>query len=345
MRLRRRFFAIVIAGPATLAATLAVTVSGPDAQSRSPGPWKIAISAQPIDVFNRGEPERRRFGALEFRGGLILTSAEERFGGISGIRLAPNGERFLAITDRGYWLRGSLTIDGDKPVGIANAEMAPMLAAGGGTLEGRGWFDTEAIAADGQTFYIGVERANRILRFDVGKGGLLAPGQLVTAPAAIRTLPHNQGIEGMAYVPKGRPLAGTLIAISERGLDKAGNIRAFLIGGATPGEFALRRIGDFDITDAALIPGGDLLVLERRFSFLSGLGMRIRLIRLADIKPGAVVDGPVLIEAGNAHEIDNMEGLAAHTNTAGETIVTIVSDDNFSRLQRTLLLRFALIED
>ena len=42
-------------------------------------------------------------------------------------------------------------------------------------------------------------------------------------------------------------------------------------------------------------------------------------------------------------EIDNMEGLAVHTNAAGEIIVTMISDDNFNKgLQRTLLLQFAL---
>jgi len=32
-----------------------------------------------------------------------------------------------------------------------------------------------------------------------------------------------------------------------------------------------------------------------------------------------------------------------HSNTAGETIITLVSDDNFSVLQRNLLLQFALV--
>jgi hypothetical protein len=179
----------------------------------------------------------------------------------------------------------------------------------------------------------------------MGKGGLAAGGQPINTPAVIRTLPNNQGIEGLAFVPKDRPLGGTLIAISERGLDKAGNIRAFLLGGSKTGEFNIRRIGDYDITDTALIPGGDLLVLERYFSLLRGLGMRVRRISLDAILPGALVDGPVLIEAGNGSHIDNMEALAVHTNAAGETIVTVVSDDNFSFLQQTLLLRFALIED
>jgi hypothetical protein len=66
---------------------------------------------------------------------------------------------------------------------------------------------------------------------------------------------------------------------------------------------------------------------------------------LADIKPGALVDGTMLIDAGNAHQIDNMEGIAAHRAVNGEIIITVISDDNFSRLQRIMLLRFALIED
>ena len=44
-------------------------------------------------------------------------------------------------------------------------------------------------------------------------------------------------------------------------------------------------------------------------------------------------------------QIDNMEGLAVSQDEAGRTILTLVSDDNFSILQRTLILQFALHED
>ena len=74
-------------------------------------------------------------------------------------------------------------------------------------------------------------------------------------------------------------MGGTLIAISERGLDKAGNLRAFLIGGPAPGTFTIRRIAKFDITDAALLPAGDLLILERSFSWPEGLLVQIRRIQ------------------------------------------------------------------
>ena len=47
------------------------------------------------------------------------------------------------------------------------------------------------------------------------------------------------------FVPKGHALAGTLIAISERGLDASGNLLAFLIGGPSPGGFTVKRIDDY----------------------------------------------------------------------------------------------------
>ncbi len=93
-----------------------------------------------------------------------------------------------------------------------------------------------------------------------------------------------------------------------------------------------------------LLPGGDLLVLERKFSWTGGLAIRLRRIALTGIKPGALVDGAVLFEADLGQEIDNMEGLSVHRSAAGETVLTLISDDNFSLLQRTLLLQFVLAE-
>jgi hypothetical protein len=145
-------------------------------------------------------------------------------------------------------------------------------------------------------------------------------------------------------VPKGQSLAGTLIAFSERGLDPQGNLVAFLVGGPTPGQFAIRRTNNFDISDAVLLPSGDLLILERKFSWLAGVGIRIRRIPLAQVAPGALVDGPSIFDADLGHEIDNMEGIDAHVTAEGDTVLTLISDDNFSFLQRTLLLQFTLVE-
>src|SRR5215468_10447836 len=221
-------------------------------------PVKIEVVARPIGAFDRRNPELRRFGALEFRGGLELTSTYKEFGGLSALRVAADGEHFIALSDKGRWFRGRIVYDVDRPAAIVDTEMAPILGPDGRALFARGWFDTESIAEDGTSLYVGIERVNRIVRFDYGRYGVLARGQPVATPPGVATLPYNKGLEALAFVPKGMPLAGTLIAISERGLDANGNLKAFLIGGPTPGDFSVRRSDDFDASDCALLPSGDL---------------------------------------------------------------------------------------
>src|ERR1051325_5178390 len=310
-------------------------------------PAKITIAARAIDNFKAGQNnDQVRFGALEFRGGLELTSSYREFGGVSAIRVAADGARFVALTDKGRWLTGRIAYDArGRPSGIAEAVMAPMLGPDGRTLASRGWFDTESIAQDGGPLYVGIARVNRIVRFDFGRDGVLARATPIALPPGISRLPNNKGLEALVVVPAGLPLAGTLSARSERGRDTQGTLRAFLIGGPSAGEFAIKRSDDFDISDCALLPSGDLLILERRFFLWSGVAMPIRRIPLAAIAPGALVDGRELIFADMGFQIDNMEGLSVHRTADGELILTLVSDDNFSALQRTILLQFRLVEE
>jgi hypothetical protein len=329
-----------------LAAALLFTAIPGDAQTPPAvaPPVAIVVAAQPIAAFDIRDPSRRQFGLLEFHGGLALRSSYKNFGGISAIRVASDGANFIALSDKGWWVRGRIVYDGMRPSAIADAEMAPILGADGRPLAARGWYDTESLAEDGSTLYVGIERIHQIVRFDYGKDGLLARGQPIAVPPGLRALPSNKGLEALVFVPKGFGLAGTLIAFSERGLDKAGNIVAFLIGGRSPGSFTVQRSADYDISDAALLPGGDVLLLERKFSWTGGLVVRMRRIALSEIAPGALVDGPILFEADLGYEIDNMEGLSVHRGADGETVLTLVSDDNFSLIQRTLLLQFTLAD-
>jgi hypothetical protein len=335
----RRAMIALIAG-----AALAFKTSPLSARAPVPPPVGIDIQSSSIIAFDPREPSRRKFGQLQFRGGLLLTSPFKQFGGLSAIRLAADGAQFIALSDHGWWLTGRIRYDGERPTGISDAMMAPILGPDGQALADHGWYDTESIAEDGGTLYVGVERVNQIVRFDYGKDGMMAHGRPIAVPPGIRSLPRNEGLEALVFVPRGQPLGGTLIALSERGLDRAGNLRAFLLGGPSPGAFTVKRTGTFDITDAALLPSGGLLILERSFSWTKGLFVQVRRITITDIKPGAIVDGPVLLQADLAHEVDNMEGLSVHRDSGGATILTLISDNNFSILQRTLLLQFALEE-
>jgi hypothetical protein len=308
-------------------------------------PVPIQVEARPIPFFDTRDRSHLRFGSLKYRSGLVLTSRFSGFGGLSGLRLDSKGEHFIAISDKGMWFTGNIVYRGDAMTGLADVEAAPMLGADGRPMAARGWYDTESIALDGALVYIGIERVNQIVRFDFGKDGTRARGQVVAAPPGVRKLPNNKGLESLVMMPRGLPLAGTLIAISERGLDSDGNLLAFLIGGPTPGQFSIRRTKDFDISDAVLLPSGDLLVLERKFSLLAGMVVRIRRMPLKSVAPGVTIDGPSIFDADLGYEIDNMEGLDAHIGADGATVLTMVSDDNFSMIQRTLLLQFTLMDE
>jgi hypothetical protein len=346
---RRRLVQYAAAGISTLAApdlVRAQSATKPVVRDETfvAAPVSIDVNARPIASFDPRDRSHVRFGSLEWRSGLVLTSAFRGFGGLSALRLDPNGEKFISLSDKGSWFTGRIVYSGREMKGLADVEASPMIGPNDKPITTRGWFDSESLALDGSFVYVGLERVNQVLRFDFSKGYTRSRGEVVPMPPAVKKLPYNQGLEALVFVPKGQPLAGALIAMSERGLDPQGNLIAFLVGGPTPGQFSVRRTNNFDISDAVLLPSGDLLILERKFSWLSGVGIRIRRIPLKSIAPGALVDGPSIFDADLGQEIDNMEGIDAHVTPEGDTVLTMVSDDNFSLLQRTLLLQFTLVE-
>ncbi len=307
-------------------------------------PASIQVNALPIASFDLRDRSHTTYGKLRYRSGLALTSPWRGFGGLSALRVDESGERFIALSDKGAWFTGRIVYRGVEMTGLADVETAPVLGPDGLPITTRKWFDTESLARDGGALYVGIERVNQILRFDFARDGVRAQGQPLVLPPALRKLPFNRGLEALVVVRKGLPLAGTLIAISERGLDAAGNIVGALLGGPKPGAFSVRRTENFDVSDAATLPSGDILLLERKFAWLAGTGVRIRRIALAQVAPGAVLDGPTIFSADLGDEIDNLEGLDVHVTADGETVLTMISDDNFSPLQRTLLLQFTLLD-
>lgn len=301
--------------------------------------FSVAVSARPIAAFEPRSPEKRRFGGLAFRGGLVLTSNNPRFGGLSGLWRA--GGDIVAISDRGDWLTGKLVSQSGRPAALEDVEMAPMLGFSGRPLARAGLYDTESLCIADGVAYVGIERRHGIMRFDWAGQGMNARGRPVPVPAEAKRLPRNRGLEALGVVPAG-PLKGSLVAVAERsGAENEPTLG--LILGAQPGLFKVARHDGYDITDLAFLPSGDMLLLERWYQPMRGVGMRIRRIAGRDLKAGALLDGPYLVEADLGYEIDNMEGLAVHLEQ-GRTVLTLISDDNFSFMQRTMLLEFELVQ-
>jgi len=173
-------------------------------------PVLIEIVATPVPSFDNRDPTRTRFGNLEFRGGIELSSRHPAFGGISAIHVEPDGNRFIAITDRGSWLHGRIVYRDGKPVGISDAEMAPVLGADGRPLAARGWYDVESLAERDGILYI-LERTEQIVRLDYRRDGLRARGQPIDVPADFKTFTFNKSLECLA-APRQGALAGAVIA-------------------------------------------------------------------------------------------------------------------------------------
>lgn len=307
---------------------------------------------QPIFVTSANVPLKpddrqvTQVGKLRYLGGLYITSTDRRFGGFSGLIVSPDGQRLLAISDRSYWLTARLVYSGGRLAGLSQAFLAPILDATGKPLKSP-YHDSESIVSERGGFPlddptgvvdIGFETRDRVARFGIGRDGFAAKAAPLPMPQDIENNKLNKGFEAIARLADGR-----LLAITERTLEGAGNIKGWIVGpGGAGAPLSLKRDAPYDLSDMAFGPDGNLYLLERRFSRAGGAGMRIRRILVDTIKPGWVLDGEVLADLDQDYSIDNMEGLAMRRAEDGRTLLYIVSDDNYSAAERTLLLMFEL---
>lgn len=279
------------------------------------------------------DPARRRVGRLTFMGGVRLTSPDPAFGGFSS--LAVTDDRFTLLSDGGNIVR--LRLDG---AGSVHAASFAELPGGPGT----GWQkqdrDSESLAIDPATgtAWVGFERDNAIYRYAPG----LAAMERGARPRAMRRWTRNGGPESLV-----RRHDGSFIAIQEEARN-GGSTRAMLVWRGDPTvarapAFSLRYrpAPGFDPSDATELPDGRLLILSRWWAPPLRFASRLELVDPADIHPGAVVRGRLIATLAAPLIHDNVEGIAA-TVEHGHTILWLVSDDNLTLFQRTLLLKFRL---
>lgn len=302
------------------------------------------VTARPVSHFRIGSTETR-FGDLEFVGGLELRSSNGDFGGMSAFRYLDQGKTFLGITDTGFWYAGEMQRnEKGVPISVSDFRLAPIQNAEGNAVEGKRNSDAEGMAVSGKTVTVSFERIHRIAEFDLDLKNFASRPKDLPLPVPKTELRNNRGFETVTYAPATSPLKGARVAVTEKSINKAGDIYAAVLEGPEKGIFFVKRLDSFDISDGDFLPNGDLLLLERRFNLASGVTLRIRRIAAAGIKPGATVDGPFVLEADMQDQIDNMEGLAVWQASDGSTRISMMSDDNTSILQRNLYLEFRLAE-
>lgn len=309
-------------------------------------PVKIAAQALRLDSV---QPGRAAFGKLQFLCGLTLTSEASGFGGYSGLVLGEHGKKLIAVSDAGTWLTGKLEYDGVCMTGLSNARISPILGLNGKPVAGKRNKDAEALALPKHgllagEIYVAFEHKHRIWAYALKHD---APsGKPYAIKAKFKNLRSNSGIEGLALL-QGGPNKGGFLAAAESGPDPdadEGQAPAWLISNGKQSALSIRLKGGFKVTGLQSLKDGGVLVLERRFKgLLDGVHMRIRRIASGDIKPGAMLEGEILVQlGGHRYRADNMEAIAIHEAENGDRVITLLSDDNFNAIQRTILLQFKL---
>lgn len=302
----------------------------------------------PIERF-KGARVGERVDGLIWRGGLNLTSSTDTFGGLSSIGFLGDDGRLVMVSDRGNFVSGQLLYDeAARPLGLVGVRIEAIKNSSGEDLPRAYARDAEALDVvwrDGVpvAVRVGFENLTRVADYALLDGMPGGPAKPVEIPQWMSDIRSNKSIESVCIAPPASPVAGSTLVIIE-GLEANGsNHPATLLGKADKGDLQLTPARNLSPTDCAFLPNGDLLVLERGVAFLSFI-MRLRLIPAAEVKPGALLAGRVLLEASGG-DIDNMEGVAVHKAPDGETRITLVSDNNFNDWERSLVLEFALAGD
>lgn len=308
------------------------------------------ITVRSLPSFSISEPAKVRFGRLDYIGGFEVRADRREVGGLSGLVISDAGRGFLSLSDDGFMVQANIDRDArGRPVGLSSTSIRRLQTPKGPLSINKLLSDTESIdvfaGEGGRPFgVVSFEQRPTVAIGPLGADGFIGPLTATDLPKEVSRLQANRGLESVAALPAGNGLGGRFIILgeeAERGAATS-NQPGWVIGGKAPLAFRVHRLGDYDLTDAKVGPDGRLYVLERSFSFLTGIRCRIRSFRLADIRPGAVIDGDTLLEATMSEEIDNMEGLSVWKTSGGEMRISLVSDDNHAFIQRTLYLEFRL---
>ncbi len=293
-------------------------------------------SAEPVQVLvtllplNAEDPLDRRVGSLKYRGGLALDSDNPSFGGFSALGVSDDGKRMIALSDRGRRLSARLVVDeAGNLAGLRDADLSTMVGLDGRALSGKSESDAEAMSpgVDGEII-VAFERQHRLWRYPAGQIAAIEMSQ----PDELQDLPYNSGIEALTLLDD-----GSLIAIAEGSRNQS---LAWLSHRHGWSVMTYRRSGGFRVTGAATLPGGDIVILERLHTARGGNAARIKRLPAASIVPGASLGGETIAELRPPLNLDNFEGIEARLDGSGATLLYIISDDNFSDDQRTLLMMF-----
>ena len=324
MKTLRRSLAVL----ALLALSACATVSAsPSAPTALPGWTAAAAGVRPVGL---GLPFGARLDrSVRFAGGVqIVLDETSPLHSLSDFKLTGDGEGdggFVSVTDAGDLARGRLVLNQrGRLTGVSDLQYRRLTLLTGAPIVEKRDGDAEGLALTGSgEVIVSFERDHRIWNY--------GPANALRAVPTVLAHPdfpfaNNDGMEGIALNRDGLRVAGESGGVWDCSATRCTVVTA---PPSTPLADA-----DFRITGMDRDPSGDgWFVVERRFIAPADVRAHIR-----HMAPDGTLS-PVLIELKFPGTTDNFEGLAAVAHDGG-TRLYILSDDNASRTQRTLLLAF-----
>ncbi len=291
-------------------------------------PQRPAVWAEPVPL-REDAPGERRLGRLTFLAGWWLRSNHPDFGGVSAMHVDKG--QVLALSDGAQTMRFSVPVRrGRMPLWTY-----PLPDVASRSKKQR---DTEAMAIhDGQA-WIAFERRNAVHRYWLSSW----QRNQAASPPSMQRWSANAGAEAMVRLRDGRFL---IFCEGRMGGDGATEVLLFEGDPALPGTRAValryRAPSGYRITDAAELPDGGLLFLNRRVGLPEGFSAKLTLAARPQLRAGALLEGVELAHFAPPVTTDNYEALSVGQE-GGRTILWIASDDNFIELERTLLMKFRI---
>ena len=290
-----------------------------------------ALELEVIEA-ERGSERAQRLNlkGLSLSGAWHLKSENDEFGGLSGLDVMRSGS-LLAISDDGklVWIG----IDPETAVPDGSGSIAYLRNKDGEIFPHKRSADSEDLAFRDGLALISFEQSHRIEAYDLeGCGAAARAARVVKLDKVVdgAVLENNRGAEALA-LDDGKLTVG---------------FEVYSSGGSPLGEVRVDgTLADIRRTEQPL------------FFMLTGMdvseGLTAQVFRAYDPARGArailrVARGETQIAEAVLKQplpVDNFEAVAIGRSPDGSTRIWLLSDDNFSASQRTLLLAFDLAEE
>lgn len=318
----RRFGAAAVVA-ALLLAGCATAVQAPVWTGSSPGWTAAGAEVRPVGLGLPGGAMLTR--EVRFAGGVqLVLEADSPLHSLSDLKLIDEDD-FVSVTDAGDLVRGRLRLDrAGRLTGVDALRWRRLTLPDGTPIVDKADGDAEGLFLDADGgLGVSFERRHRLWSYD-------PPGAIAARPTPLASpevdFPLNDGMEGISAAPGGWRVSGESGGVWDCA---ARGCRVVVAPPAEP-----IPDSDYRITGMDRDPDGDgFWVVERRFR--PPVDVRGRIRRMA--ADGTL--GPVLVELSLPSTVDNFEGIAAVERGDGVRLY-ILSDDNGSERQRTLLLAF-----